>query len=130
MLAHLQNAASFSPPGRRLSPTQSRMMTFISDYIAACGCAPTQREIAANCFISKTVVVKHLTRLQLDGLLTWQPGRSRSIKLTTQHNAAQAAASALRDLLGAIPLLAGGVEQRREAQTIIQRATSLLEVLQ
>ena len=54
----------------------------ICRYVAEKGIAPTQREIARECFIANGSVLRHLDRLQMWGYIERVEGASRNIVLT------------------------------------------------
>lgn len=57
---------------------------FICTYFAKHGCAPSQREIAQNSFLSKTAIVRYLERLEAQGRITRVPGVARNIRLVDE----------------------------------------------
>ncbi len=56
---------------------------FICDHWGQYGYGPTLREIAEGCFISKPNVYRYLDRLEMEGRITRDPGRARSISMVT-----------------------------------------------
>ncbi len=63
--------------------TRERIFSFIRDFLAAKGYAPTVRDIVRGCNISTTSVVQHhLDRLERDGYIYRDPQVFRSIRLT------------------------------------------------
>ena len=66
-----------------LQSTRERIFSFIRDFLAAKGYAPTVRDIVRGCNISTTSVVQHhLDRLEKDGYIYRDPQVFRSIRLT------------------------------------------------
>lgn len=68
-----------------MSPTarQRQVYDFLTDYLAANGYPPTLQEIAGHLHVSGNVgVLRHLKALEREGLITRNPGSSRSIALT------------------------------------------------
>ena len=63
--------------------TQS-IYDFIEDHIQTQAVAPSQREIAENCYISKGNVIRHLDRLEKLGWITREEGKARSIRLLVE----------------------------------------------
>lgn len=61
--------------------TTEQVFTFICDYITAHGMAPSQREIASGCFISKGTVTRHLYRLVTANRIKMIPDIQRGIRL-------------------------------------------------
>jgi len=56
--------------------------TFIERFIEEYGIPPSQREIAAACFLVRSAVIRHLDRLEAYGRIVRIPGKSRGIRLT------------------------------------------------
>lgn len=66
----------------RLSPDTMRVYEFVVRFIQAHGgMSPTQQDIAAACFMSRSSVQKHLTFLHASGYIGWLPGAKRAIWL-------------------------------------------------
>ncbi|MBI4284419.1 MAG: repressor LexA [Chloroflexi bacterium] len=62
--------------------TRQRILSFIRDFVAERGYAPTVRDIVKGCHISTTSVVQHhLNRLEKDGQIQRDPQVFRSIRL-------------------------------------------------
>lgn len=55
--------------------------TYICDYIERVGYAPSIREISRDCYLSQGNLYRYLDRLEMQGRITRDPGRARSIKL-------------------------------------------------
>jgi repressor LexA len=62
----------------------AQVWDFVSDYINRNGFAPSHREIADGCFLSKSAVVRHLDRLEARGHIEREPNQARSIRLMKQ----------------------------------------------
>ena len=61
----------------------AQILAYIAQYRDEHGYPPSLKEIADGCEISSTSVVRYwLDRLQAAGRLTWQPGQSRTLRLT------------------------------------------------
>jgi SOS-response transcriptional repressor LexA len=58
-----------------------RVYDFIREYIGTRGHAPTHDEIVAACHISKLDVPTYLSKLAVNGLIEYQSGKPRGIKL-------------------------------------------------
>ncbi len=57
--------------------------TFVRDYLDEHnGYAPSHREIAEGCFLSRGSITRHLDRLVFAGYLDREDGRARSLRLT------------------------------------------------
>lgn len=55
---------------------------FVREFIAEHGYSPTVRDIQAGCHMSSTSDVwYHLQRLKKQGVLTFEPGKARTIRL-------------------------------------------------
>lgn len=65
----------------QLDDTTEQVYAFVCAYMTEHGYAPSIREIASGCFISRGMVTRHLDRLQIAGRLTRQAGKARSIRL-------------------------------------------------
>lgn len=61
--------------------TSSKIYDFIRKTIEAEGIAPSVREIADSCYLSKTTVIYHLILLESRGRITRIPGKARGIQL-------------------------------------------------
>ncbi len=59
----------------------AQVYDFIQAYIDEHGFAPTQREIALGCYMSKTNIIRYLDRLEMQGRIIRIPGQPRSIRL-------------------------------------------------
>jgi DNA-binding MarR family transcriptional regulator len=55
---------------------------FICQHWQDYGYGPTLKEIATACYMSKPNVYRYLDRLEMEGRITRDPGRARSISLT------------------------------------------------
>jgi SOS-response transcriptional repressor LexA len=78
----------FEPPERRscqrssqTQATDEAVFDFIVAYSAEHGFAPSQREIARQCYISLSMVARYLDRLELSGRITRTGGQARSIRV-------------------------------------------------
>ncbi len=61
---------------------QSQILEVIERYIAAHGCSPSNREIAAAAGLkSPSTVLRHLRQLKADGYVTYQPGVPRTVRV-------------------------------------------------
>lgn len=70
------------PPQRRLSATQRRIRQYLEDFIQGRGYSPSLREIAAAVGLASTSTVSyHLDVLREMGLVDWETGRRRTIKV-------------------------------------------------
>lgn len=63
----------------RNDPICESVYDFVDKYIQEHHYAPSQREIAAACYLGKTTVVRCLDRLEARGLIARDPGRARGI---------------------------------------------------
>jgi repressor LexA len=72
----------------RLTPRQREVYIAIEAVIAQRGHPPTVRELCKTIGVrsSATVAVK-LNALKRDGFITWEPGKSRTIKITGSNHA-------------------------------------------
>lgn len=62
--------------------TEQRVLTAISLYIRQHGYSPSLEDLREMTALgSKSVVSYHLRRLSARGLIAWQPGRPRTIRL-------------------------------------------------
>lgn len=68
-------------PHGKLNPTTDSVYRFLTLYLRTHGYAPSQREIARNCYLSQPGVLRHLTRLEALGYVWREPGQPRSIQL-------------------------------------------------
>ncbi len=62
-------------------PSVLAVYKFICDYIEEFNFAPTHREIAEGCLLSRGTVVRYLDRLEAIGVLTREATIARSITL-------------------------------------------------
>ena len=60
--------------------------TCIAVYIAGHGFAPSQREIAEHCYISRGAVNTHLNRLEKQNRIIREVGVARGIRLVEEKN--------------------------------------------
>ncbi len=68
-----------------LEETTEAIYTFICDYIELHGFAPSQREIAAGCYISLGAVFNQLSKLEARGRIAREVGQARSIRLVEKN---------------------------------------------
>lgn len=73
-------ASKSRPPA--LTPKQLRVLTYIRDYSAARGYAPTMQELADEFEVSKVTVFEHIATLQRKGLLRRSRHKARSLRLS------------------------------------------------
>ncbi|MGE0825065.1 MAG: transcriptional repressor LexA [Candidatus Binatia bacterium] len=74
-----------------LTRRQKEMWDYLRTYIEARGYAPTLEEIGAHFHLSSLATVhKHLTNLELKGLITRKWNLSRAIEIPPQRKAAEA----------------------------------------
>lgn len=66
--------------------TTEAVFTFIEQYIAQEGIAPSQREIAEACYLAPSAVLRHLDRLEAWGRIVRLPNKARSIRLIVTPN--------------------------------------------
>jgi repressor LexA len=66
---------------RVLRENSKQVYTFINDYIARQGFAPSMDEIADACYLSRSSVVRYLDRLEAWGLISREPGVPRSLRV-------------------------------------------------
>jgi DNA-binding MarR family transcriptional regulator len=66
---------------RKSNPHCKSVYRYLKAYSALHSYPPSQREIAADCHLSKTTVLRCLDRLELDGLIVREPGQARSITI-------------------------------------------------
>ena len=69
------------PRRRRVSPATRQVWIFVAEYLDQHGYAPSQREIAAGCFMALSAVGQALLRLELRGVLETDEGVTRGIRL-------------------------------------------------
>ena len=53
----------------------------IYDYIASCTICPTIAEIAEHIGVSSQCIKDHLNRMKKKGVVTWDVGKSRTIRI-------------------------------------------------
>jgi repressor LexA len=70
-------------PASALTPKQLRLLTFIRDFSAARGYAPTMQELADEFDVSKVTVFEHIAALQKKGYLKRARHRARSLQLSS-----------------------------------------------
>ena len=61
--------------------TTGKIYLFIKDYIKKHTYPPTLREIGEECYLTTSAVTRHLHKLELEGRIIRQEGRSRVITL-------------------------------------------------
>ena len=61
------------------------VLAFIAQYIHTHGPSPSQREIGAACFMSRTTVVRYLDLLEAWGCIRREHGVPRTISLVAQE---------------------------------------------
>ena len=66
-------------------PSVLAVYEFIRDYIEEFNFAPTQREIAEGCLLTRGTIVRYLDRLEALGVVTREMGKARSITLIEDH---------------------------------------------
>ncbi len=73
-------------PGGKIThfATSEVVYTFIRDYLAQEGYAPSLNDIARGCGLGRTTVLYHLHRLKQWGLIRRAPGKARSIVLVDE----------------------------------------------
>lgn len=85
MAFRLENIAhAVEPDPRRsatLTPKQTEILSFIRDFIAQHGVAPTRAEIAAAFYCATNAIQEHIVALARKGHITLQPGVARGIRL-------------------------------------------------
>ena len=62
-------------------PNAMTVYRFIETYMQANGFAPSVRNIADGCFMSRSNVIRYLDKLEAWGYITREPGQARSIAL-------------------------------------------------
>jgi DNA-binding MarR family transcriptional regulator len=65
----------------RQNPHCISVYAFLKAYLKFHSFAPSQREIAMECHLSKSTVLRCLDRLEMDGLIMREPGLARSIAI-------------------------------------------------
>lgn len=65
----------------RIQQTMDTVYDYICQHIQEHGYPPSQREIAAACYLGKTTLVRYLDRLEANGRITHDPGFARSIRI-------------------------------------------------
>jgi SOS-response transcriptional repressor LexA len=74
-----------SPPHdmtqNRIQQTMDTVYDYICRHIQEHGYPPSQREIAAACYLGKTTLVRYLDRLEMSGRITHDVGHARSIRI-------------------------------------------------
>jgi len=63
------------------NPHCKAVYVYLQNYLDAHSFAPNQREIAKECYLSKSTVLRCLDRLEMDGLIMREPGLARSIAI-------------------------------------------------
>ena len=63
-----------------------RLYQFIRAYIHEHGYAPTTREMAGGCFIALSSIPRYLDRLEMQGRISREIGKARSIVLLNEKN--------------------------------------------
>jgi repressor LexA len=58
------------------------MLTYIAMYCAEHGYPPTYREIAKQQGVSLSTVATHMEVMRAQGLITYEPGKSRTMAVT------------------------------------------------
>lgn len=80
-----RTGSSFRPAGgvgTGWMPTADKVMDYICTYTRSRGYAPTVREIMDGVGLASTAAVQyHLEKLRDAGVITWIPGRSRTIRI-------------------------------------------------
>jgi repressor LexA len=72
-----------------MTTRSKEVLAWIREFIAANGYSPTVREICDGFgWASTNAVMPHLYRLRRHGLVKWQPGHTRTMRLTEESNAA------------------------------------------
>lgn len=112
-------------PPRSLSDTQRRIRQCLEDFIQLHGYPPSLREIAAAVGLASTSTVSHhLDALHAMGLVDWEPGRRRTIKVRplSEHAGFQSARPSARvpmvgSIAAGIPLTAPAA---KHAEDIIE----------
>ena len=61
------------------------VLAFVAQYIHTHGHSPSQREIGAACFMSRSNVVRYLDLLEAWGYIRREPGVPRTISLIPQE---------------------------------------------
>ncbi|MHC4335140.1 MAG: LexA family protein [Planctomycetota bacterium] len=69
---------------RRLTPRQIQLLRIIARVQASHCYSPTIGELAGELGISRSTTFEHIGELRGKGLLSAQPGRARSLKLTSK----------------------------------------------
>lgn len=59
-----------------------KIYAFICDYIREVGYSPSLKEIAENCYVSRSRLDIYLGRLEGSGRIRRDPGKARSIYIT------------------------------------------------
>lgn len=62
-------------------PNAMLVYRFIETYMQANGFAPSVRNIADGCYMSRGNVIRYLDKLEAWGYITREPGQARSIAL-------------------------------------------------
>ncbi|MBI2314768.1 repressor LexA [Candidatus Daviesbacteria bacterium] len=70
---------------RHPTPKQQAIIDFIKNYFRQKAISPTFREIADNFGVSVGTIQDQLNSLNRLGMLTWIPGKTRSIKLASEY---------------------------------------------
>lgn len=61
--------------------TLDQVYDFICRYCTQYGISPTQQEIAAGCYLSRTTLSRYLLTLELRGRIERQENKPRSIRI-------------------------------------------------
>ena len=71
---------------KRITSRQQEIMAFFRQTIAKRGLPPSMREICGHFgFRSPHAAQQHVRALQKKGLITFEPGRSRTIRILADH---------------------------------------------
>jgi len=69
-----------------MRPIAASTLDFITGYISEHGCAPTILEVTDGLHLSSTSVAYYRIQvLERLGYISWQPGKSRTIRLLKQE---------------------------------------------
>lgn len=61
--------------------THGRILDAIRAYQQTCGYAPSVRDLAAALSMSMGALTHHLKRMKAAGLVAWEPGKARSLRV-------------------------------------------------
>ncbi|HEY9721607.1 MAG TPA: winged helix-turn-helix transcriptional regulator [Oscillatoriaceae cyanobacterium] len=98
---------------------RGKMLRLIRDYHDAHGYAPSFRDLGDGVRLSPGTVTYHLQRLQLAGLVAWDEGIARSLRLTDAGR--ELATLALETIIRELPRREAEARKAREERERVER---------